>query len=135
MVDRASPQFDQQRVLVIRQDGRREFRPVEQALDLIGRLAFLQREPREQAVAGPILAPMPGQPPTKPCMVSQKRIKQLQNLATVPVADIAPSPKPRRDDSIRGTRDAIDFIHKFDCGLQAGGRGHGTAIRLKKAPI
>ena len=58
-------------------------------------------------------------------MVPQQRMEQIQDPATVLVADIAPGPKPGRDDSIGGTRDSVDFIDKLKGGLQAGGRGHG----------
>jgi hypothetical protein len=54
-----------------------KFRAIEQAFDLIRRLAFLQRQPCEQPGAGHILAPVPGQPPAKPRMMPQKRIEQI----------------------------------------------------------
>jgi hypothetical protein len=53
-------------------------------------------------------------------------------MAAILVADIAPGPKPRRNDSIRGTGDTIDFVHQIESGLQTGGRGHGKTIRREK---
>lgn len=53
-------------------------------------------------------------------------------MGAIRVAQVALGPKPRRHDSIGGTRDTIDFMDQVECGLQAGGGGHFETIMLEK---
>lgn len=72
------------------------------------------------------------EPPDYSCVMAQQRIEQITDMATIPVADMALGAKPRRDDSIGGTRDTIDFMHQIESSLQTGSGGHFETIRLEK---
>ena len=131
MLDCAALQFDQKRMFLIRQNGGRELRTIKHGLDLAGRVALGQRQPCQQPIARDVTAPVPRQPPAKPCTMPKNRIEQFQHRTPVLVAKISPCPRPGGDHSIGGACRAVEIVHEIKGGLQAGGRGHGETVRLK----
>ena len=71
---------------------------------------------------------MPRQPPLDAGLMSEKRIGQVEDDGSILAADVPPVPKPRSSDSVGGTRDAPDFMHQIEGGLQAGSGRHERTI-------
>ena len=63
------------------------------------------------------------------------RLVQREDAAAIVLSDMPVGAKPCGYDGIGGPRIGIDLMQKFESGLQAGGRIHGTTIRLERAAL
>lgn len=106
---------------------------IEQLLDLAWGLAFREREPCQQPVAGTVISTLLDKPPSKPCTMSKQRIEQVQNRTPVALVDMASSAKKSRSHGIRWAQGALDVTHKIKGGLEASGRDHGSYGQVKSA--
>ena len=113
----AAPQLEKQGIFGVGQGGGGEFCAIEQTLDLIGRLAFGKRKPRQQPIARGVTAGLSGQPPAKPGAMPKQRVKQFQHRTAIAIVDMATRPKPARSNGIRGTRVVFDLGQKIKGGF------------------
>jgi hypothetical protein len=70
------------------------------------------------------------QPPAKPGAMAKKLIEQLKHDPTIPVVDVAPTPKEGRCDRIDRAPRALDVTQQIKRGLQASSGDHDQMVSL-----
>jgi hypothetical protein len=130
MRHRAAPELDHQRVFVVRQGRGREFGAIEKAFDLIRSLASRKDKPSQQSGSRKVTVSLARQPPAKPGAMAKELIEHLKHDPTIPVVDVAPTPKEGRCDSIDRAPRALDVTQQIKRGLQVSSGDHDQMVSL-----